>query len=111
MHESPLCAAVLDAVVDRAQGRRVAEITVAVGVAHRAVDVAFQEMFEHMADGTVAHGCRVALREVPYRFECTACGLAGDLADPLPLCPGCDQVVRVTGGDAIVLESLTYAGS
>jgi hydrogenase nickel incorporation protein HypA/HybF len=111
MHESPLCAAVLDAVVHRANGRRVAEITVAVGVAHRAVDVAFQQMFDHMAEDTVADGCVVVLREIPYRFGCAACGQSGELADALPLCPACDEVVRVSGGDEIVLESLTYAGS
>lgn len=109
MHESPLCAAVLDAVVARADGRRVSEITVAVGVAHRAVDRAFAEVFHHMAEHTVASDCVVVLREVPYSYTCPACGHGGDLFDPLPLCARCDEVVRVEGGDQIVLETLTYA--
>lgn len=110
MHESPLCSAVLDAVLARAGGRRVAGITVAVGVSHRAVDEAFDHLFQHVAEGTVAEGCGIVLRQVPYRYKCVGCGQTGDLADPIPLCPSCDDVVRVSGGDEIVLESLTYVG-
>jgi hydrogenase nickel incorporation protein HypA/HybF len=111
MHESPLCAAVLDAIVARAGGREVAEVTVAVGVGHRVVDVAFEEVFHHLAEGTVAHACAVVLRHVPHTYACGACGQAGELVDPLPLCPSCDEVVRVEGGDQIVVESLTYRGA
>lgn len=108
MHESPLCAAVLDAVLARAGDRRVAGITVAVGVSHRAVDEAFDELFRSVALGTVAEGCAVELRQLPYRYECRGCGRTGELADPIPLCPTCDDAVRVSGGDEIMLESLTY---
>lgn len=108
MHESPLAAAVLEQVLERAGDRPVAAIEVAVGVAHRAVGEAFEHLFHHVAEGTVAEGAAVHLHQVPYRFGCATCGAEGELADSLALCPSCDEPVRVAGGDELALASITY---
>lgn len=108
MHESPLAAAVLEAVLVRAADRPVAAIAVAVGVSHRALDDAFEHLFRHVAEGTVAEGASVRLRQVPFRFGCAGCGAEGELDDALPLCPSCDEPVRVRGGDELAVESITF---
>ena len=61
MHEIGLCAAVLAAVERRAVGRRVSEVTLRVGAAHRVVPESMRQAFELVSAGTVADGATLTL--------------------------------------------------
>jgi hydrogenase nickel incorporation protein HypA/HybF len=110
MHEFGLCEGVLDAVRQRARGRRVAGIRVRFGVRHAVEGESLAQAFAMMAEGTEAAGATVELVTVPAAISCPECGFAGETTDLLAVCPRCGSGdATVSGGDEMVLESITYA--
>ena len=102
MHEFGLCEGVLDAVRQRAGGRRVTAVRVRFGVRHAVDEESLAQAFSMMAEGTEAAGTVV----------CPDCGFSGETADLLAVCPRCASTdARVSGGDEMVLESITYAAA
>jgi hydrogenase nickel incorporation protein HypA/HybF len=109
MHEYGLCEGVLDAVRQRAGGRKVAGIRVRFGVRHAVDEESLTQAFTFVAEGTEAAGAAVELVTVPARMACRDCGLAAETTDVLAVCPLCQgEDVEITGGDEITLESITY---
>ncbi len=107
MHEFGLCEGVVDAVVRRARGREVREVTVRAGVRQRLVPESMQHAFTTVATGTVAAGATVRLETVPVDVACRACHARVESLDPLAVCPACgSEDVDVTGGDELTLVSL-----
>jgi hydrogenase nickel incorporation protein HypA/HybF len=109
MHELGMCEGILDAALRRAGGRRLAGVTVRVGVLHRAVGPAMAQAFELVSMGTGADGASLDVVTVPATVVCLdpACGARTEVEDPLPLCPVCGgPEVRLEGGDELVLESI-----
>jgi hydrogenase nickel incorporation protein HypA/HybF len=109
MHETGLCAAVVDAALRRAAGRRVTSIRVRIG-GHLVDREVITQGIQVAATGTDAEGTGVDLVLDPLVVRCRDCGRAGDVRDHLDLvaCPGCGGVdVEVTGSDEAVLESVT----
>lgn len=110
MHELPLCQAVLDSVLQRADGRAVRIVHVRIGTAHHATDEAFQQLFTQAAAGTLAKDASVMLTQIPATFSCT-CGASGVVDARLPLCSACDEPVVPLGGDDLVVTAIEYAGT
>jgi len=111
VHEFGLAEGVLDTVRRRAAGRAVRRVRLRAGVRHAIVEASMAHAFELVAAGTEAEGAALELVTVPARLTCRSCGWSGDTVDVLARCPGCGgESVDVTGGDELVLESLTYAG-
>jgi len=109
MHEYGLCEGVLDAVRQRAGGRKVAGIRVRFGVRHAVDRESLTQAFSFVAEGTEAAGAVVDLVTVPATITCRDCGLAEETTDVLAVCPGCaGENVEITGGDEMTLESVTY---
>ncbi len=109
MHEYGLCEGVLDAVRQRAGGRKVAGIRVRFGVRHAVDQESLTQAFSFVAEGTEAAGAAVELVTVPARITCRDCGLAAETTDVLAVCPRCARAdVEISGGDEITLESITY---
>jgi hydrogenase nickel incorporation protein HypA/HybF len=108
VHELGLCEGILEAVERRAAGRRVTGVRLRVGTLHRVVEPALDQAFELVAGGTVAEGATVEVVTVPVRVACGACGEVTE-ADDLPaVCPACGAgEPDCTGGDELVLESIT----
>jgi hydrogenase nickel incorporation protein HypA/HybF len=103
---------VLDAVRQRAAGRKVTGIRVRFGVRHAVDAESLAQAFGMVAEGTEAAGAAVELITVPASVTCRGCGFTGGTTDLLAVCPSCAGTdVAITGGDDMVLESLTYAGS
>jgi len=110
MHEFGLCEGVLDAVRQRAGGRRVTGVRVRFGVRHAVDEESLAQAFSMMAEGTEAAGAAVELVTVPAIIVCPDCGFSGETTDLLATCPRCASTdVRISGGDEMVLESVTYA--
>lgn len=109
MHESGLCEPLVEAIKKRAEGRRVARIAVRVGVLHRVVDDHFRYHFEEAAVGSECQGCDIDLEIVPVTGTCQDCGHTFGTDDFLAVCPECEGVPRLEGGDELTLVSLEYA--
>jgi hydrogenase nickel incorporation protein HypA/HybF len=69
------------------------------------------QAFGLVATGTEADGAAVEVVTVPATVTCGDCGTASETADQLAVCPRCGSAnVEISGGDELVLESLSYAG-
>jgi hydrogenase nickel incorporation protein HypA/HybF len=63
-----------------------------------------------IAEGTEAAGAAVELVTVPATIDCPDCGYSGETTDLLATCPRCaSNNAQISGGDEMVLESITYA--
>ena len=110
MHEFGLCEGVLDAVRQRARGRQVTGVRVRFGIRHAVDEESLAQAFGMMAEGTEAAGAAVELVTVPATIACPDCGFSGETTDLLATCPTCGSTdAQVSGGDEMVLESITYA--
>jgi hydrogenase nickel incorporation protein HypA/HybF len=108
MHEFGLCEGVLDAVRARAGGRPVAAVRVRFGVRHAVDQESLSLAFQNVAAGTEAADA-AELVTVPASIGCRSCGFDGETTDLLAVCPSCaSSDVRLTGGDEMTLESVTY---
>lgn len=109
MHEFGLAEGVLSAVQQRAAGRQVTGIRIRFGVKHAVDPESMAQAFGLVAEGTEAAGATVDLVTVPATLACRDCGFSTETADLLAVCPRCDGAdVNLTGGDEMVLESVTY---
>lgn len=109
MHEFGLAEGVLDTVRQRAAGREVTGIRVRFGVKHAVVSESLAQAFRMVAEGTEAATATVELITVPATLTCRSCGFSTETTDLLAICPTCTSPdVHLTGGDEMVLESITY---
>ena len=109
MHEFGLCEGVLDAVRQRAGGRKVAGIRVRFGVRHAVDSESLTQAFSMIAEGTEAAGATVELVTVSATLTCAGCGFSGETTDLLAVCPRCaGDDVQISGGDEMTLESIRY---
>ncbi len=110
MHEIGLCESIMEAVEERAAGRRVTGVCVRVGTLQRVWKPAFEQAFAMVSEGTVAEGAMVDLVVLPVRSTCRACSAAAD-SDEVPLaCTACGATeLQVEGGDELLLESIRVA--
>ena len=112
MHEFGLCEGVLDAVRQRAGGRRVAAVRVRFGVRHAVDPESLAQAFAMLAEGTEAAGAAVELVTVPATITCPDCGFSGETTDLLATCPRCAGTnAQISGGDEMTLESIRYAAA
>jgi hydrogenase nickel incorporation protein HypA/HybF len=110
VHEFGLCEGVLEAVRARAAGRPVSGIRVRCGVRHAVDPDSMAQAFGFVAAGTEADGAAVEVVTVPASLHCRACGAASETSDVLACCPRCaSSDVAISGGDELVLESVSYA--
>ena len=110
MHEFGLCEDILGAVERRADGRRVSTVRVRVGAMHRVDEPSLAQAFSLVAAGTVAEGAAIEVVPVPTTIACRDCGARTATHDAFGVCPACGGTdLDTTGGDELVLESITVA--
>ncbi len=109
MHEFGFAEAVLDAVRRRAAGRPVRRVRLRAGVRHRLAEPSLVQAFQLLAQGTEAQDAALDVVPVPARLACRSCGCLAETYDPLAGCPSCAGTVELTGGEELILESVTYA--
>jgi hydrogenase nickel incorporation protein HypA/HybF len=109
MHEIGMCEGLVELIQRQAMGRRVTAARVRIGARHAVVDDAFGQAFALAATGTTVQDAVVELVVMPMTVGCGACGSRSESVDPLAACPVCgDDGVHLTGGDELILESVTY---
>ncbi|MBF8187996.1 hydrogenase maturation nickel metallochaperone HypA [Nonomuraea sp. K274] len=109
MHEIGMCEGLVELIEQQAGGRRVTGARVRVGVRHAVVDDAFGQAFTLATTGTAAQDAVVELVITPMTVGCRACGSRSTSMDVLAACPRCgDEGIDLSGGDELVLESVTY---
>jgi hydrogenase nickel incorporation protein HypA/HybF len=103
------CEGVLEAVVRRARGRRVACVGVRIGAVHRVMPSAFAQSFQLAAAGGPAEGAASEITILPVHGHCMDCRHDFHSPDPTPACPSCGSLdVAADGGDEVVLEWIQY---
>ena len=109
MHEFGMCDGIVDAVQRRAAGRPVARVRVRIGTLHRVVQAAFQQAFQHAAEGTEAESAKLELVVLPVRAFCRSCATEFESEDLVAVCANCGGVdIELRGGEELILESIEY---
>ncbi|MFG1697647.1 hydrogenase/urease maturation nickel metallochaperone HypA [Nonomuraea sp. NPDC049309] len=112
MHETGMCDEIVQALLRRAEGRRVAAARVRVSFAgHRADPEVVEQGFRVAAAGTPAEDARIELITEPPAVSCGGCGARTPATDALALvaCPRCGGVdVELAADTGVVVESITY---
>jgi hydrogenase nickel incorporation protein HypA/HybF len=110
MHELSVTQNVIDIVVKhakQAEAHRVLGINLVVGELAGFVDDSIQFYFDMLSPGTIAEGAKLAIRRVPARIRCRACGEEFALQDLNWLCPKCSAVGgAVVQGREFLVESI-----
>lgn len=112
MHEIGLCEGIVAAVRRRAGDRPVAKVRIRAGALLRVVEPSLQQAWELLTAGTPAQRATVELVQVPAELHCERCDHQSPTVDALATCPACGSgYVHLSGGDELVLESLTFGPS
>lgn len=86
------------------------KVRIRAGALLRVVEPSLQQAWELLTAGTPAQRAQVELVQVPAELHCERCDHTGPTMDALATCPACGSgYVHLSGGDELVLESLTYA--
>jgi hydrogenase nickel incorporation protein HypA/HybF len=106
MHELAIAEDIVDAVCERAAGRRVHRVTVRIGALTAVVPEAMRFCFDLAVEGTVAEGAALEIEHRPGAARCRACGAEVELADVILLCPCGSADLDVTGGRELQIVSM-----
>ncbi len=106
MHEMALTQSVVDMVVERTAGRRVATVHVTVGALSGVVADAMLFCFDVATTGTPIEGAALEIAGVPGRARCQTCDLDFAVDDLILLCPCGSADVRITEGKELLVTSV-----
>lgn len=106
MHELAIAENIVDAICERADGRRVRRVIVRIGALTAVVPEAMRFCFDLACEGTVAEGARLEIEERPGAARCRSCGAEVELADPILLCPCGSADLAVTAGRELQIVSM-----
>jgi len=119
MHEMSITQAMLDLALGHAQGQRITDIHLQVGMMSFVVPECVEFYFEYLSQGTLAEGAKLHFETLPIEITCLDCGRQADLsdwADDPPraimveaLARGCrcgSKNLRLTGGTGFDMISL-----
>jgi hydrogenase nickel incorporation protein HypA/HybF len=106
MHELAITQSVVDMVVERMAGRRVALVRIRVGELSGVVPDAMAFCYELVTAGTDLEGSRLEIECTPGRAHCRGCGQEFALADLIMLCPCGSADVQVLGGRELEVASV-----
>lgn len=109
MHELSIAQSVVEAVTERADGRKVISVRLQVGRLSGVVPDALRFSFDIVTEGTSAAGAALLIDEPGGRASCRSCGSDFELADPLLLCPCGSADVEVVSGRELLISSMEVA--
>lgn len=109
MHELSITQSVVDAVLERTEGRRVAVVRVQVGALSGVVADAMRFCFELVTAGTSLENAALEIDEVMGMARCSTCGERFTLSDLILLCPCGSADVRVEAGRELSITSVEVA--
>jgi hydrogenase nickel incorporation protein HypA/HybF len=106
MHELAIAESIVDAVCERAAGRKVHRVTVRIGALTAVLPEAMRFCFDLAVEGTVADGAELAIEQPAGAARCRDCGAGITLADLIPLCPCGSADLDVTAGRELQIVSM-----
>jgi hydrogenase nickel incorporation protein HypA/HybF len=102
MHELSLASAIVNTVVEHADGRPVHVVNVRVGRLRQVVADSLEFYFGFVARNTLCELARLELVDVPATLRCGACGERWQPAIPAFRCPRCEHGgVEVLAGEEL----------
>ena len=89
MHEEPYAQAILDMVLEKADGRSVKSILLGVGRFSAIVPTSLEVFFYHLSRNTVAAKASLVFETVPLALTCNSCKATQtlDIPDDIPVQP------------------------
>lgn len=109
MHELGIASDLIDVALAEARkhgARRIGRVDLLVGCLRGVVPEHLRFLFGHVANGTIAEGALLEVKDEPVRYECGACG-PSEARGLLPECPACKMPWRkVEGGDSLRIVSI-----
>ena len=107
MHELSVTSAIVDTVVQYAQGRRVTAVQVRFGRLRQVVPDSVAFYFELVSRDTVCEGARLDQEIVAAALRCENCAHAWEIDMPYFRCPKCGAVdVTVEAGEELEVTSI-----
>ena len=119
MHEMPVTQAMLNMALQHADGQRITDIYLQVGMMSAIVPESVEVFFDYLSKGTLAEGATLHFERVPIEMTCLDCGQQADLSEWTDEPPqaimmealhrGCkcgSKRLRVTGGVGFEMTSL-----
>jgi hydrogenase nickel incorporation protein HypA/HybF len=106
MHELSITQSVVDAVCERAAGRRVQTVNVRVGLLTAVVAESMRFCFDLITEGTVAEGALLEIDQPPGSGHCRGCDTEFTLTDLVLLCPCGSADVDITSGRELQIISM-----
>lgn len=110
MHELAITQSVVDMVVERTAGRRVASVQLQVGRLAGVVADAMQFCFELATAGTTLEGATLEIDETAGLASCRSCGEQFDVDDLILLCPCGSADVQIVAGRELLVASVELMG-
>jgi hydrogenase nickel incorporation protein HypA/HybF len=108
MHELSITRNIVAIVSERANGAKVARVTLEVGKLSAVIPDAIRFCFDVVAQGTVLEGARLEVIEVPGRGRCRVCGLDVELRQLVERCAcGSADLERLTGEELTIKHMVT----
>ena len=109
MHELAIAESVIEAVLDRTEGRKVTTVKLTVGRLAGVVPDALMFCFELAAAGTTLEGAVLEIVDLPGRAHCRGCGEDFDKNDLILLCECGSADVEVVAGRELSVTSVEVA--
>ncbi|MGH3424332.1 MAG: hydrogenase maturation nickel metallochaperone HypA [Nocardioidaceae bacterium] len=106
MHELSITQSVVDAVVDRTDGRKVTAVHLKVGRLSGVVPDAMRFCFDLVTDGTTLAGAELQIEEPAGEATCHDCRTRFELCDLILLCPCGSADVEVLSGRELSVTSV-----
>jgi hydrogenase nickel incorporation protein HypA/HybF len=106
MHELAVTQSVVDMVVERMAGRRIAAVRVRVGELSGVVPDAMLFCYDVVTAGTDLEGSRLEIERTPGRAHCRDCNQDFALDDLILLCPCGSADVQLVAGRELEVASV-----
>lgn len=111
MHELSITRNVVALVAERARGRKVTRVTLAIGRLSGIEAEAVRLCFPMVAAATPVEGAELVIDQVAGRGSCTACERELELDAPVATCP-CErrERVKIVAGEELLVRSMEVSG-
>lgn len=109
MHELSITREIVDLVTEKAGGRRVTRIALAIGQLSGIVSDAIRFCFDVCACSTAAEGARLDIEEIPGRGRCRVCGLELRMEQPFGQCECGSVRIELIAGEEMRIKEMEVA--
>ena len=107
MHELALSSAIVNTAVKHCGGRRVALVSLRVGMLRQVIPDTLDFYFEFVARDTLCEGARLEQEVVDAVLRCRPCEYEWPIEIPAFRCPQCGgSEVEIASGDEFLVESI-----